>query len=202
LNVCRKIKKSKGEKMKTSLVKRGLLALVLLMGMTEGVLKAKTAPAKMVKYTHKTEGFSLMIPAKWEIQEDVVYQVYKIPLIAIRPQAKNDTFRENLNVTMDNIPAATKTQEYLDANLEQMAKGLGEFKEVEKGSLKNGFADAKYLVYSHREKTDATVLKVVVFIYVQGTKGFCLTCTASVDSYKSYQNLFFEIGKTFKPPKN
>jgi hypothetical protein len=187
--------------MKSSLVKRGLLALVLLLGMTEGVLKAKTTAAKMVNYTHKTEGFSVMIPAKWEIQEDVVYQVYKIPVIAIRPQAKNNAFRENLNVTIDKIPPGTETQEYLDANLEQMGKGLGEFKAIEKGDLKKGFTDAKYLVYSHREKADDVVMKVVVFIYVLGDKGYCLTCTASVDSYKNYQDLFFEIGKSFKPPK-
>ena len=154
--------------------------------------------ASMKSYTHGTEGFTLKYPSEWEAREDVTYELFKIPFLAIRPLAgENDTYRENVNVVTEKVAPKMSLEVYLKANLKEMPKGLQSFKKIGTGTLSGGKTPSEYLIYSH--KSQGIKMKAVVFFYRKGPKGYSVTCTSTPEGFDGYWDLFQAMGKSFKP---
>lgn len=178
------------------LLLRGVLCLAL-MGIILPVYSAtRTAVPKLVQIQQKTLGFSVSLPADWEVHQDVEMQGYVIPLTALRPAANNNVFRENIVVVDEKLPSAMTPVEYLMASLKGLSGGLKGFKQLNSGTLKNGNAPSAYMIYTHKMDID---LKVILFFFSKGEKGYTLTCTATPASFSKYLDLFMAIGRSFTP---
>jgi hypothetical protein len=174
----------------------GLLCLALT-GVSLPVFSAaKKSVPKMVQIQQKTEGFSVSLPVDWEIQQNVEMQGYKIPLIALRPAAKGDVFRENLVVVGEKLPFAMTPEQYLKESQKGLSSMLKEFKPLNSGSLKASRSPAAYLVYTHKVNMD---LKVILFFIPKGDKGYTLSFSTTPASFAKYLDLFMAIGQSFKP---
>jgi len=168
------------------------------LGLALAFLAPLSALAATATFTHKTEGFSLQHPGDWTAQEDVAFQSFNIPFLAVRPaKAENEAFRENLNVVIEKISHKMTTEGYFKANLKTMPGALPEFKALNSGDLKGGATPGKYLVY--RQNQGGLDLKAIVFFFVKKGQGYTLTCTSTLDQFDLYQKLFLQVGKTFKP---
>jgi hypothetical protein len=162
---------------------------------------AQTPSPKMTEYHQKSVGFSLRLPADWKVQEDMNYQVYHIPLIAVRPlQGANDDFKENINVMAETVGPSLDLAGYLEASMKAMAKMLDSFKGLKSGDLKDSATNAKYLIYNEKTPSYDGPLKVIVFFYIKAGQGYSLTCTSTEKNFGNYQDLFLQIGRSFKPP--
>lgn len=186
--------------MTRSRTKKFILALMVLGGILPGVSRAQTPTATppFIKYTHKTLGFSLLVPSDWTIKEDWTYQGYSIPMLAVGPLMNGDDGRENLNVVPEDIRPTDSTEDYLNKSLPSIPKFTADFKELSRGNLTGGFPHAMYMVYTHSSPKGAS-LKAIVFYYTQGHKGYTLTCTATARSFDNFKDLFMAIGKSFTP---
>jgi hypothetical protein len=140
---------------------------------------ALTEEAPWATYTHEKEAFSIQYPSDWEAREDVTYELFKIPFLAIRPlEGENDTFRENLNVVTEKVAKDLTLSAYFKVSLKAMPKGLKDYKKVKEGALAGGKAPSLYLVY---------------------TPAYVVTCTSSPVRFDRYWGLFQRIGKGFDP---
>lgn len=165
-------------------------------------LWAGAADPTLKVYHEKSGQFSLPFPATWTTQENSVIQGYKIPFIALRPlSGANETFQDNLNVTLEPIPASMKTGDYLVANLKAISQGLKGFKMLKMGSLKGGYPDAQYMVYTHQSAPAPVNPKVVSYFYTKDSVGYVLTCSATRESFEKYSGLFEQVAKGFVPGK-
>jgi hypothetical protein len=188
-----KIVRPKEGKMKTKTL-RSLLCPVFALLLLTGFSGSAHAAAKMANIKHKAEKFSMSLPADWEVQKDSKLGNMVIPIIAIRPAAVDDKIRENAVVVVETLPVAMTLDDYLKNNIASMPKVLNDFKPLNQGPLKNSKSPSKYLVYTHRMGSD---LKVIVFFYTKGSKGYSLTCTSSPADFNKYLELFMEIGRSF-----
>jgi hypothetical protein len=176
-----------------------LSAVLLASGILWGAVKTANAGSKMVSYKHKTEGFSLSVPGNWEIREDMKYELFNIPMLALRPlEGENDDFRENINVVDEKISPSLGVEGYLKANLKNLPSQLKSYELVKTGDLK-ARSNAKYMIYTHRLDGITGKLKVISFLFTRKEKAFVLTCTANEKSFDHYLGLFMKIGMSFKP---
>lgn len=175
-------------------LKGSLLALLLL-----GPVTWALAQDPWSSYTHPQQKFTLQYPGDWEATEDMEYQTFKIPFLALRPvRDENDVFRENLNVVTEKVSSSLKSKAYLELNLKQMGKVLKGFKSLEKGEFSGGTTGGHYMVYRHKDAV-AGDLQVMVFCFTAGTRGYALTCTSTPKDFGSYRETFLRIGRSFKP---
>jgi hypothetical protein len=183
-------------------LKRVLGAFLFLVTVGLGPLFTLHAASQLVKYVHKSEGYSMLLPSNWEFQEDLTIQNFKISMVGIRPAAKADeVFRENVNVVIEKLTEKISIQDYFDLTMKQMKTTdmLDSLKLVRSGDLQGANTKSKYMVYTHKDKSSGTALKVVVFLYISGEKAYSLTCTSTDKGFDAYMALFFKIGKSFKP---
>jgi hypothetical protein len=174
---------------------RRLAALLLLLASPSSLPAAEDG---MSAYKHKTEGFSLRYPSDWEAKEDMNYELYKIPFLAVRPlEGENDVIRENMNVINEKVAVKLTLEGYAKANLKMMPKSLQAFERVDEGPLTGGRAPSRFLIYTHRYGEND--LKVVVFFYRKGAKGYAVSCTSSPERFKDHWELFQKIGRSFMP---
>lgn len=175
---------------------RSLLCLTLAGAFLPVFSATPDSVRKMVQIKHKTEKFSVSLPSNWMVHRDVVMKGYKISLAAIRPAAKGEVFRENVLVVAEKISSGMTAEEYMKESQKGLSGTLKEFKALDSGLLENGQAPAAYLVYTHKMMMD---LKVIIFFFPKGNKGYTVSCSATPESFDNYQDLFMAIGRSFTP---
>jgi serine/threonine-protein kinase len=144
-------------------------------------------------FTSTKDGFSITAPASWEKAEGKM----GMTVVFVEPLAgASDTFRENVNVVVEKLPAGMGLDGYVKACNEALAKMMTNFKEVSSARVKLGENDAQRNVYQH--KMGVYDLKVLGYFVVHGGRAYILTCTATVDEYDNHEPAFEDICKTFQ----
>jgi hypothetical protein len=178
------------------LLLRGLLCLALTMVFLPAFSATKNPVPKLVPIQQKTEGFAISLPADWTVQQNLDMQGYQVPLVAVRPAAKGDVFRENIVVVAEKLPYAMNPVQYLEASLKGLSGTLKGFKAFNNGPLRSNRVPATYLIYTHKANLD---LKVIIFFIPKGEKGYTVSCSATPASFARYLDLFMAIGQSFTP---
>jgi serine/threonine-protein kinase len=167
------------------------MVLVSALGLCLGGCSSK--PTKPGQYTNTKDGFSITAPASWEKAEGKM----GMTVVFVEPLAgASDTFRENVNVVVEKLPAGMGLDGYVKACNEALAKMMTNFKEVSSARVKLGENDAQRNVYQH--KMGVYDLKVLGYFVVHGGRAYILTCTATVDEYDNHEPAFEDICKTFQ----
>ncbi|MBE7463556.1 MAG: hypothetical protein HS116_08640 [Planctomycetes bacterium] len=137
------------------------------------------------RFKAPAKGFSIVLPETWERQENAHGTV----VLALSQQADaSDTFRENINVVVEDLPNEYSVSDYYDANQVQLRKVMTDFVEVQLGDTIIQGQPAKRLVFTHR--MGELNLKVLQYYFSKGKRGFVVTCTAAPGSYAGFEAEF------------
>jgi serine/threonine-protein kinase len=151
------------------------------------------ASNELSKYYNKDKGFSINLPSMWEVKEGFMGTT----VLALSPQENpSDQFRENINVVVAELPKKVALEDYVQANVTNMSRLLTDFQVHEKGQLILSNTDARWVIYSHRMGT--LNIKVLVYVLVQGRRGYVITCSAAPEQFPKYKSKFEEIVQSFK----
>jgi hypothetical protein len=172
------------------------IAGLMLLGFA-GQANAKTVPttknAPAERIFDKDKTFSLSIPRTWEVKKDVM----GASVVGISPQeTAKDTFRENVNVVLENLTEQLVPKSYYDANQAVLKKLFTDFKKKSEGVTKIDNRDFYWSVFTHRMGT--VQAEVYQFMSVKDKRGYVITCSSTPAKFDKYKGQFEEIAKTFR----
>ena len=168
-----------------------LSVLVLVLGLTA----APTSVLAQDDFTEHAYGdvFRLSVPGDWDVRQDVK----SVRLIALAPlDGPDDPFRENLNVTIQDVPEATSLEAYYDDVFAEIATSIPSFQEVETRNTRIGGVPAKRLVYEYT--FNGRPFRVITYVLLGGDRGYFLTGTALASTFDAYAETFEQIAETFE----
>ena len=171
---------------------RILFLAVLALGLTS----APTSVLAQEDFTEHVYGdvFRLSTPADWDVRRDVKESVR---LIALAPlDGPDDPFRENLNVTIQDVPEATSLEAYYDDVFAEIATSIPSFQEVETRNTRIGGVPAKRLVYEYT--FNGRPFRVITYVLLGGDRGYFLTGTALASTFDAYAETFEQIAGSFE----
>lgn len=149
------------------------------------------APAAMAFDSDK-DGYSLDFPSKWQTREHFM----STSVIGLSPlESAHDAFAENVNVVVEELGAGVPLATYTKASGQNLAKFLNQYKLIENKTVRLHGHDAQRLVYEHAQ--GQFKLRALVYLLVEGDRGYVLTCTAERASYPKFQGQFEKICQSF-----
>ena len=158
----------------------GALACVL----GEGVARAQG----LVPYSNQTYRYALQVPFGWE------QRTMGGTILWLSPQeTPADQFRDNVNVTTEDLPGPMTVGQYAVAATQSMASMLQGFSVMEQGQTVLAGQPAYWMVYNHFM---GQPLRVLVFFVVRGTRAYVFTCTATPQDFMRYRPIFTQIANT------
>lgn len=171
--------------MKSTILKLAVSALVLIGGLAaEGEALAQS----FTPYTNPGGGFTIMYPGNWE------RRMVGTTMVALSPQeSPADTFRENVNVVFETLPAPMTPQQYALLSRQTMQRQLNNFVMIEQGGAGVAGQPAHYMVYQHFMGQNLTVL---AYFLVRGNRGYVITCSASPQTFARFRPFFVQIANT------
>lgn len=141
----------------------------------------------------KERGFAFNVPSTWDQQRNTM----GASVIALSPKEGNkDTFRENVNVVVEDLTSPMNAKEYFTASQSLIKKAFTEFKLEKTGQSKIGAHDFYWSIFSHRIGTIKA--RVLQYVTVAGNKAFVVTASAQPDTFHKYKGEFESIINTFR----
>jgi hypothetical protein len=166
--------------------------LVAAAAFAAALIASQTAFSQDGTFVSKEKKFSVTFPKDWEIKENFMGTT----ILALRPAAANDVFRENVNVVTEDIPKTMTVEEYFSASLDGLKKLLTDFAEIEKGESTINGRKLKWLTYRHR--MGQLKLEVLVYCAVKDGRGYAITCSTVEGGLEKWRKPFEQIVGTFK----
>ncbi|HSV96045.1 MAG TPA: hypothetical protein VLM75_03820 [Spirochaetota bacterium] len=146
-------------------------------------------------FRDRAKGFSVVFPDDWEIKTEGLLGATVVQ--ALGPlEEKGDLFRENVNISVENLSKDVGLQYYREMTFDNIAKALSEFRETERTEFTLDGRKAVMTVFTHR--AGALRLKVLLCLVVERHRGYVLVCTATEKSYPAFKETFFKIMRSLK----
>jgi len=134
-----------------------------------------------------------MLPEDWEMKEGLMGTA----VISLSPQENSgDQFRENLNVSYEDLPGDMSAEEYFKLSEPAMTKMLTAFQQYENGRVSINEADAKWIIYGH--SMGNLNLKVLTYFLVNNGRGYVITCSSTPEQFSNFKKKFQKIADTFQ----
>ena len=138
--------------------------------------------------------YSIEYPTGWEIKKGIMGadSVGFSP-----PEGLNDTFRENVNVSLEELPAGMSKERYLEASIEKMgtmfgADNLGELQTTWIGS-EPGY------VMEYRPTFGQLNLHNDIYIIIKGSSAYVITCSMLEGASRSqYADKLTDVAMSFR----
>jgi len=166
--------------------------LVLLCSTLAGVATVTdTATGRVV--ANPTKGFTITFPKMWTVRESDG----AVPLLATSPlDDPNDTFREKLNIIVQDFPKAPSLEDYSKTFIDDITKNSEAFTilKVVDGAIDG--APAKALCYTCTSQHVG--LQNLSYLIAKDTRVYAITCTATPETYAQYKAVFQGIVLSFK----
>jgi hypothetical protein len=145
------------------------------------------------RFVSKDKGFQVTLPKGWEQKKNVM----GAEIIALRPKGgKNDSFRENVNVVVENMNQKMAAKEYYKASQTVLAKVFNEFKIEKTGHTKIDNHDTYWCIFTH--KMGGIRAKVLQYMTTENTRGFVVTGSALPDTFEKYKKDFENTAESLK----
>jgi hypothetical protein len=157
--------------------------------------KAKDADGKKELVAGKsTYGYAVKAPAGWE-KSDTTYMGQKVTFIRLPRENAEDPFMENVNIVQEKV-GSYGMQEYLDASISNMEKGLTNFSNEPAEDVKMGDYEFKKIRYGHTYS--GVDIDAELYIIIKDGVAYLLTCSASRGQREKYETSFEEIVRSFR----
>ncbi|MBC6719480.1 hypothetical protein [Treponema sp. Marseille-Q4130] len=127
----------------------------------------------------KIDNYSITIPSLWLAQRTDSATVF----ILYSPIEENDTFQENVNLTVEKLPSKYS----IKAGREVLKKLYANFKLIEEGD--------DYQIFSG--ELNGIALQQMQFVSISGTEAYVLTFSSTPEDFDRYADTFKAIYSTF-----
>ena len=175
---------------RTSIVRAVVLVLAV-----SAVLAPACGKKEPGYFRDRARGFSMVFPEDWEIKTEGLLGATVVQ--ALSPlEEKGDPFRENVNISVEDLPKDVGLQYYREMTFDNIAKALSEFRETERTEFRLDGREAVMTVFTHR--AGALRLKVMLCLVVERHRGYVLVGTATEKSFPEYKAIFFKIMRGLK----
>ena len=147
----------------------------------------------MAPYTDGAAGYTIFYPATWE------RRMVNSVMVSLAPQeGPADTFRENVNVVMENLPAPMTPQQYAMAALNHLQRNMQGYQLMEQGPTTLNGRPGYYIVYRHVMM--GRQIQVLAFLTTLGNRAYVITCSADPSQFARYRPFFTQIANTIRFP--
>ncbi len=179
-----------------------LVSCLLFLVFFGGILYAEDIPesalvsgkegSAFVELLNEKAGFSISVPQTWETSVKLMGAM----TIAMSPVEESDTFRENINVVLEEHKSIITPEECVVASDRLLPKIFKEFQQHEREPV-----SAEYLLgilsgYSY--ELDGQRLRLMQAVFVFGKRSYVFSCTANYDRFPEYEPIFRKIIESFK----
>ena len=166
-----------------------IMSSLLLMASCDKASDKKTMSGEPFKGTN----YSIKFPSNWERKDGFM----GCDLMALSPaEGANDNFRENANITLENLPSRISLEKYAELSRENMKKLLSDFEIIEETEANlNGHTFKRFVSTYRMGEID---IKAVLYLTTKDKAGYNITFSASPETYDSYIDEFESIAKTFR----
>jgi len=156
-----------------------VIALVALCVFSMVHLKASADDSKQYR-SSSMYNFSISYPTTWDVKEMNNAVIFLSPA-----ESSTDTFRENVNVYIEDLSKSPMTlEQYMkltEVNGPKLMKG---FKVLDKGPTVIGDQKAELTIYEG--EVNGNFLKFRAYTMIKNKKAYTLTYTALPDTYNKY----------------
>jgi len=144
-------------------------------------------------YSNADYAFTLQYPSDWEYQENT----FGSHIMIFSPSASDDTFRENIGVITEELPADLEldVDSYYNEAKSQLTSVIENFKEVSNENIKVAGYDAKKVQYLGTQGEDTYKWQQVFFIKDNMT--YVITYTATEDTFEDFLDVANSIVASF-----
>jgi hypothetical protein len=147
------------------------------------------AANESIEYKNKKQGYSLRVPAAWEIKEsDGGLEVTVTG--PLQGKAK-DQFRPNVKVSVENVPHDMTLDKYVHGPIEKARTQMKSFKVHRIGRQVVSHTTARWWSISYA--ADTVNIKGILLIVVKNDKAFTITYVSAREQYSSYSDQFQNI---------
>jgi serine/threonine-protein kinase len=146
----------------------------------------KKVPEGFLTYTDATYKIKLVYPKEWEKK---VGELGTIVAFLSPPESASDTFRENVNIAIEDISSRPMTlDEYTNLSLSQLDQFVQNANVLESGEDTLGGIRAHRLVYTGEMESNGKIytLKWLQVYTIKNNKVYMFTYTSAEDSYSDY----------------
>ena len=152
--------------MSTSSIARSALVSFIALA----VLAAACGKKEPGYFRDRSKGFSVVFPNDWEVKTEGLLGATVVQ--ALSPlEEKGVLFRENVNISVEELSKDVGLSYYREITFENIARALGEFREVERNDFTLDGRKAVMTVFTHR--SGALRLKVMQPLWSSGTAATC-----------------------------
>ncbi len=130
------------------------------------------------------ENVSVEAPLGWLAQ----YTRTPNLLFLYSPLEENDTFQENMNVTVEQLPRAYSVEEYMDAS-------MGQLKRIYSDLKVNETSDNRHIISG---VVSGIPVKQLQYFFVQDEVAYVLTFSSNQENFDRYYEDFELIADSFK----
>lgn len=158
----------------------------------KGGVKTGGNGLEFVDLVNEKAGFSISVPLTWETSEKLMGAM----TVAVSPMEESDTFRENINVVLEELTSTISVEEYVVASDRMLLKIFKEFEQHERGPIAAGYLSGILSGYSY--EMDGQRLRLMQAVFVFGKRAYVVSCTVQYDRFSEYEPIFRKIIKSFK----
>ena len=183
---------------KRILIVSGILSLVFFGGILylenipDSVLVAGKEDSEFVDFLNEKAGFSISVPQTWETSVNLMGAM----TVAVSPMEESDTFRENINVVLEEHTSIITAKECVVASDRLLPKVFKEFQQHEREPISTEYLLGILSGYSY--ELDGQRLRLMQAVFVFGKRSYVFSCTANYDRFSEYEPIFRKIIESFK----
>lgn len=158
-----------------------LLALLLLLGCAQ---HPKPAAILHGIYLSADGKVSMKLPEDWELREGLE----RVPLVALSPVQKGQTFRESLTFVAMPMQAGETVAQFIARNVEQASKQLKNFKSLPSQDPE------RWVFYQH--EYGGQTIDVMAYILTREQNGYIFAFSCGTSDVAKARPLFEAIART------
>ncbi len=134
----------------------------------------------LISFADPTDGFSIGYPSTWTQGGNTGGTA----VMFLSPLATGDTFRENLNVVVEDVPAGTTLDQYVASNKANLPNVIQGFQMMSENPVSLGTLPGYQIRYTGTYSGNQ--LEWMQVLAVGNSKGYVLTYTARPETFDSY----------------
>lgn len=137
------------------------------------------------QYSHRKLRFSILLPRAWHKIEGT----YNTTVIAESPlQGSDDVFKENINVTVTELPGEISLHTLYEMNKDEIMQRLSLFSDFDEGSMRAGLLAGRWFAFN--SKVQNVSVRVISAIWVKDKRVYVVTCIALLKDFPAYEPIF------------
>jgi hypothetical protein len=144
-------------------------------------------------FQHPTVGFTIALPAGWELTDDVP----GVALIAVEP-ARDGWFRSNVVVTVEHLATGVALEQWASAADGLLERALNRLLWLDDELVEIDGRQARRTL-SHHTLPENHAVTMEQWALVEACSGYTLTASAGTVDYDLLADVFEEIAGRFRP---